>query len=171
LPQYRYLFQGYPEAVDALTNWIPRAVNPDHLKTQPTTGLGFMIHSDYHAYPRETPSPGLVGVAYADEEFYSLIGYLLITGLFLGILRRYTAGRRSALQWHVSYLCFALFQGLSAESGISATLYTFILTFSATGLAHVAVIGLYNRRLHAGAVQTHSVARGDFSPVASLCDV
>jgi hypothetical protein len=146
-PQYSYLFQGHAEAVVALTNWIPRALSPDHIKTQPTTGLGFMIHSDYHVYPHETPSAGLVGTAYADDEFYSLTAYLLIIGLFLGILRRYAADRQNALHWQISYLCFALFQGLSAEAGITAILYTFILTFTATGLCHLAVAGIFKYKL------------------------
>ena len=164
VPQYQYLFEGYPIGVDALTSWYPRALNPNK-KAQPMQGLGFMVHPDAHTYRYETPSPGLVGSVYADDGFYSLTAYLLIVGLFLGILRQYTAGRRSALQWHISYLCFALFQGLSAESGITGTLYMFILTFSATGLAHLAVIGLYTRKLHAGTFPTNSVARGSLRPL------
>src|SRR5882762_3735248 len=164
VPQYQYLFEGYPIGVDALTSWYPRALNPNK-KAQPMQGLGFMVHADAHTYRYETPSPGLVGSVYADDGFYSLTAYLLIVGLFLGILRQYTAGRRSALQWHISYLCFALFQGLSAESGITGIIYMFILTFTATGLAHLAVIGLYTRKLHGGAFPTNSVAGSRLSPL------
>jgi hypothetical protein len=158
-PEYRYLFQGYPEGIDALTSWIPRALDPNK-RSQPTRGFGFMVHADAHTYPDETPAIGLVGSAYADDAFYSLTAYLLVAGLFLGILRRYAAGRRSALQWHISYLCFALFGGLSAESGITSVLYLFFLTFGATGLAHLAVVGLFKRKLHLGAVLAHSLPRG-----------
>ncbi len=164
VPHYQYLFEGYPIGVDALTSWYPRALNPNK-KAQPMQGLGFMVHADAHTYGYETPSPGLVGSVYTDDGFYSLTAYLLILGFLLGLLRRYATGRRSALQWHVSYLCFVLFQGLSAESGISGTLYMFILTFTATGLAHLAVIGLYARKLHAGTFPTNSVPGSSLSPL------
>ncbi len=164
VPQYHYLFEGYAVGVDALTSWFPRALNPNK-KAQPTQGFGFMVHADAHTYRYETPSIGLAGSVYADDGFYSLTIYLLIVGFLLGLLRRCTAGRRSALQWHISYLCFALFQGLSAESGITGIIYMFILTFTATGLAHLAVIGLYTRKLHAGTFPTNSVARRSLSPL------
>ena len=165
LPQYHYLFEGYHEGLYALTEaWIPRALHQNK-KTQPTEGLGFMIHADAHTYRDETPSIELVGSVYADEGFYSLTAYLLIVGFLLGVLRRYTAGRRSALQWHISYLCFALFGGLSAEAGITGIIYTFVLAFGVTGFAHLAVIGLYKHKLHTGAVLTLSEAPSSFSPL------
>jgi hypothetical protein len=155
LPRYHYLFEGYREGMYALTEaWVPRALNP-HKRPQPSQGLGFMIHADAHVYEEETPSIELVGSVYADDGFYSLTAYLLIVGFLLGILRRYAAGRRSALQWHISYLCFALFQGLSAESGIAGIVYTFILTFGITSLVHLAVVVLCKRRLEAGALPNH----------------
>jgi len=164
MPTYQYLFKGYPEGKDALTSWIPRAINQNK-KSQPTQGFGFMVSADGHAYPDETPAIGLVGSAYADNGFYSLTAYLLIVGFFLGILRRYATGRRSPLQWHISYLCFALFGGLSAEAGITYVLYSLVMTFGATGLAHLAVAGLYRRNLHAGAVGTRSLTNRDWGTV------
>jgi hypothetical protein len=163
LPKYHYLFEGYREGVYALTEaWVPRAIHPSK-RTQPTEGLGYMIHADAHTYRDETPSIELVGSVYADNGFYSLTAYLLIVGFLLGILRRYATGRRSAIQWHISYLSFALFGGLSAEAGITGMIYSFILTFAATGVAHLAVLGLYKRKLHAGAVPMHFVARGSLN--------
>jgi len=44
-------------------------------------------------------------------------------------------------------LMFALFGGLSNESGISATLYTFGLVFAVNLVAHLTVIALYKRRI------------------------
>jgi hypothetical protein len=141
LPKYHYLFEGYREGVYALTEaWVPRAIHPSK-RTQPTEGLGYMIHADAHTYRDETPSIELVGSVYADNGFYSLTAY----------------------QWHISYLSFALFGGLSAEAGITGMIYSFILTFAATGVAHLAVLGLYKRKLHAGAVPMHFVARGSLN--------
>lgn len=150
VPKYHYLFDGYAEGMYALTEaWIPRAIHPNK-GGQPTRGLGFMIHADEHTFPDETPSLELVGSAYADQGFYSLTVYLLIVGFVLGALRRYATARGSTLHWHVSYLCFALFGGLSAEAGITTIIYTFLLTFGATGFAYLAVAGLYNRKLRVG---------------------
>jgi len=157
LPKYHYLFKGYPEGINALTAWIPRAIDQNK-KAQPTQGFGFMVHADAHTYPDETPAIGLVGSVYADDGFHTLAAYLLIVGFVLGLLRRYTAGRRSPIQWHISYLCFALFGGLSSEAGITDLIYTFILTFTAAGLAHLAVVGLCEYKLGSGSVPTHSVA-------------
>jgi len=59
---------------------------------------------------------------------------------------------------------FRLFQGVSAESGISGTLYMFILTFTATGLAHLAVIA-YIPQAYAGTFPTNSVPGSSLSPL------
>jgi hypothetical protein len=168
LPKYHFLFEGYREGLFALTEaWVPRAIRTNK-RDQPTEGLGFMIHADAHTYKEETPSIELVGSVFADNGFYSLTAYLLIVGFLLGVLRRYAAGRRSALQWHIPYFMFAVFGGLSAEAGIAGTLYTFILTFTVAGIAHVAVVGLCQRKLHARALPTlphHSGTQRDWSRV------
>jgi hypothetical protein len=147
-PKYRYLFAGYPEAKFALTSWIPRMIEEDKA-SQPTIGLGFMVHSDGHIYKNEAVAIGLVGSVYADGGVYTLILYTLVTGIGLGILRRWAAGTRSKLQWHISYVMFAFFGGLSAEAGISGMMYTMCLIFAANIVAHLAVIALYKRRMNA----------------------
>lgn len=166
LPKYHYFFDGYAEGVDTLTSWVPRALNPKK-RPQPSHGLGFMLYADAHTYSDENPAIGLVGSVYADNGFYTLTAYLLIVGFLLGVLRRYAAGRRSTLQWHVSYLMFALFGGLSAEAGITALAYTFILTFAFAGLAHLLVVGLFRRKQHGGIITVHPVARRGWSTVRS----
>lgn len=163
LPRYHYLFDGYAEGVDTLTSWVPRALNPK--KRIPTQGLGFMFYADAHTYENENPAVGLVGSVYADDGFVSLTAYLLIVGFLLGVLRRYAAGRRSPLHWHASYVMFALFGGLSAEAGIGAGPYTFILTFAFAGLAHLFVVGLYKRKLHATSIPAGPSARRSFTTV------
>jgi hypothetical protein len=161
LPKYHYLFQGHPEGVFAVTAWVPKFITGTRADL-PGQGLGFMVHADAHTYKGESPSLGLVGSAYADDKLFSTIIYMLIIGLFLGFLRRYAAGSRSPMQWRISYLAFALFGGLSAEAGISDLLYTFFLTFAATGLAHVIVVALFKRKLHSGSSQPHYVLPQDF---------
>ena len=145
LPIHEDLFKDYSVAKFVLTAWIPRAINQSK-QAQPTKGLGFMVHADAHTYEDETPAIGLVGSVYADNGFYSLAAYMLIIGFLLGLLRRYTASRRSALQWHIFYLNFALFGGLSPESGIFGILYVLLLALSVTGLAHLVVLGMFMRK-------------------------
>lgn len=126
LPENRWLFRGHKVGVYSLTSWIPRflyADKPDH----PFRGLGFAIYSDFHAYPDETPAPMLVGSAMADSGFASLTSYLLLAGLFLGLIRRIALAGRKSLYWHCGYLFFALFGGLSADEGTLGTLYTLLL--------------------------------------------
>jgi len=163
LPRYHYLFEGYAEGMDTLTSWVPRAFNPK--KRSPSQGLGFMIYADAHSYAEEHPAIGLVGSVYADNGFYTLTAYLLIVGFLLGVLRRYAAGRQSKLQWHVSYFMFAVLGGLSAEAGIATVPYVFILAFVFAGLAHLLVIGLYRRKVHASSIPVHSVPRRSLSTV------
>ncbi|HEX3685204.1 MAG TPA: hypothetical protein VHU83_21895 [Bryobacteraceae bacterium] len=166
LPKYHYLFQGHPEGVFAVTAWVPKFITGTRADL-PGQGLGFMVHADAHTYKGESPSLGLVGSVYADDKLFSTIAYMLIIGIFLGFLRRYAAGLRSPMQWRISYLAFALFGGLSAEAGISDLLYTFFLTFAATGLAHLIVVGLFKRKLHSAARQLPYVLPEDF-PIRRL---
>jgi|SRR5579875_3885165 len=156
LPKYHYLFEGHPEGVFAITAWVPKFITGTRADL-PGLGLGFMVHADGHTYKGEAPSLGLVGSVYADDKLFSVITYMLLIGLLLGLLRRYAAGLRSPMQWRISYLAFALFGGLSAEAGISDLLYTFFLTFAATGLAHLIVVALFKRKLHSGSPQLHYV--------------
>jgi hypothetical protein len=117
-----------------------------------------MIHADAHVYEGETPSVELVGSVYADDGCYSLVAYLLITGLFLGVIRRWAASKHSPLQWHISYLNFALFGGLSAEAGIVVILYVFLLAFGANLVAHLAVVGICKTDSRGGLIMPHSLA-------------
>ncbi len=126
LPDNRWLFSGAKVGVYSLTSWIPRFLypnKPDH----PFRGLGFAIYSDFHAYPDETPAPMLVGSAMADNGFASLIGYLFLAGIFLGLIRRVALSGSKSLFWHCCYLLFALFGGLSADEGTLGTIYTLLL--------------------------------------------
>lgn len=126
LPENRWLFKGAKVGVYSLTSWIPRFLypnKPDH----PFRGLGFAIYSDFHAYKDETPAPMLVGSAMADSGFISLTSYLLLAGLFLGLVRRIALARSKSIYWHCGYVFFALFGGLSADEGTLGTLYTLLL--------------------------------------------
>ncbi|HEV2495913.1 MAG TPA: hypothetical protein VG204_23015 [Terriglobia bacterium] len=140
LPAYHHYFDDYKVGRYALTSFVPRVLQPDKAD-HPFRGLGFMIYSDYHTYPMETPAVEIVGSAFADSGFLSLILYLFATGTFLGIFRGLAATPKSSLHWHVAYVMFTLFGGLSAEAGIISIVYVLILTSSVVGTAHLLARG------------------------------
>ncbi|HKV27014.1 MAG TPA: hypothetical protein VJN90_01910 [Candidatus Acidoferrales bacterium] len=138
LPDHRYLFEGSKVGVYALTSWIPRFVyrnKPDH----PFRGLGFMMYSDFHSFPMETPAPLLVGSMMADNGTVSLVEYLFATGLFLGWFRRATARGSGNLYWHVGYAFFVLFGGISADEGILGLVYTLLLGYGVIAAAYLLI--------------------------------
>ncbi|MGA8028862.1 MAG: hypothetical protein WB992_17105 [Bryobacteraceae bacterium] len=146
-PRYHYLFTDYRIARYTLIDgWIPRFIYPSK-QEHPLMGLGYLFYADQHSYKNETPATGLVGSVYADGGLYTLIPYLLITGFVIGVLRRYAAGQRSPLQWHIPYINFVIFAGLSPEAGILGIVYTIIFAFSITTLAHLAVLGFFKNKL------------------------
>lgn len=138
LPDNRYLFEGSKVGVYALTSWVPHFVyrdKPDH----PFRGLGFMMYSDFHSFPMETPAPTLVGSMMADNGITSLVEYLFAAGLFLGWFRRATTNGSSSLYWHVGYVFFVLFGGLSADEGVLGLIYTFLLGYGVVAAAYLLI--------------------------------
>ncbi|HKW87926.1 MAG TPA: hypothetical protein VJN21_04135 [Candidatus Acidoferrales bacterium] len=134
LPDNRSLFAGNKVGIYTLTSWVPRFLlpnKPDH----PFRGLGFMVYSDFHTLPMETPAPTLAGSAMADDGFRSLISYLFLAGIFLSTLRICTTMPEQSLYRHVGYVLFVLFGGLSAEEGILGLIYTLLLAYGVIAAA------------------------------------
>ncbi|MGH9709508.1 MAG: hypothetical protein ACRD37_03060, partial [Candidatus Acidiferrales bacterium] len=124
--------------VYALTSWLPRFVyrnKPDH----PFRGLGFMMYSDFHSFPMETPAPTLVGSMMADNGIASLVEYLFAAGMFLGLFRRAATGAGASLYWHVGYVFFVLFGGFSADEGILGLIYTLLLGYGVVAAAYLLI--------------------------------
>lgn len=138
LPDNRYLFAGNKVAIYALTSWVPRVIYPDK-PDHPFRGLGFMIYSDFHSYPMETPAPTLMGSMMADNGVYSLVEYVFATALFLGWFRRAATNGGSSLYWHVGYVLFVLFGGFSADEGVLGLVYTLLLAYGVVAAASVLV--------------------------------
>lgn len=134
LPENRNLFSGHKVGTYVLTSWIPRFLfprKPDH----PFRGLGFMIYSDYHTFPSETPAPTLIGSVMADGGILTMSTYLFLTGIFLSIFRLTTTQPSCSIYSHAGYVLFALFGGLSAEEGILGIFYTLFLAYGVIGAA------------------------------------
>jgi hypothetical protein len=144
LPQNRQLFRNAKVGTYTLTSWIPRLLYP-HKPDHPFRGLGFMIYSDFHSFPTETPAPTLMGSVMADDGLLSLVPYLFLAGVFLSALREIAARAKSSLYAHVGYLIFVLFGGFSAEEGILGLAYTLLLAYGIV-LAACLLLGVW----HAG---------------------
>lgn len=128
LPDNRNLFAGFKVGTYSLTSWVPRVLfqnKPDH----PFRGLGFMIYSDFHTFPSETPAPTLIGSVMADDGILSLIAYLFLAGMFLSAFRLAATAPHRSLYIHAGYLLFVLFGGFSAEEGILGVAYTLLLAY------------------------------------------
>lgn len=136
LPDNRRLFSGYKVGRYILTSWVPRVLYPNK-PAHPFRGLGFMIYSDFHTFPSETPAPTLMGSVMADNGVFSLAIYIFLAGMFLSIFRSIAAGPRNSIHSHAGYLLFVLFGGFSAEEGILGLLYTLFLAYGVMGVAYL----------------------------------
>ena len=155
LHPYRHYFDDYKVGRYALTSFVPRLLEPNKVD-HPFRGLGFMIYSDYHAYPAETPAVELMGSAFADAGFLSLTFYLFATGAFLGVFRKLATAPKSSPQWHVTYVMFMLFGGLSPEAGIIGIVYVLLLAMGVVGAAHLLVLGTELGRRAGTNAQSHA---------------
>lgn len=124
--------------VYTLTAWIPGSLYPDK-PDHPTRNTGFMVYSDNHSYAGDASAYTLVGIAYADFGVASVVCYLLVGGIVLGLIRRAANRPDGGLYYHVGYLFLCLFGACSAESGLMLILYLIGLTVGVMGLAWLLV--------------------------------
>jgi len=138
LPENLYVFQGHRVGRYVLVGWLPRLVYPGKPE-HPYQGIGFMINSDFHAYPNAKEAVTLIGSVFADDGYISMVIYLFALALFLSKLRRFALARREALHWHTGYVLFILFGGVSSEAGIIGVFDTLVLTFGIVAAACFAI--------------------------------
>lgn len=103
-------------------SWVPRMIY-ESKAPHPFLGLGRIINPDGHYIETEACAPTLVGYAYADYGLISTVAYLALGGVALGLLRRYMAGARAPFIARLTYVCYALLGGFSAEVGFLGAFY------------------------------------------------
>jgi hypothetical protein len=139
-----YMRNGWAEHLDGrilvftLTAWIPGYIypnKPDH----PTRNTGYLVYSDHHSFASDASAFTLVGLAYADFGVASAVGYLLVGGVVLGLIRRAANRVGGNLYWHVGYLFVSLFGICSAEAGILLILYVPMLAAGVMSLTWLIV--------------------------------
>ena len=132
---YQTLFHGFRVGEYAVTSWVPRVLYP-RKPAHPFEGIGIITNFDLKdSSSTETEAPGWAGAAMADGGYYTLVAYILITGIFLGTFRRIvaTSGRMSL---HNTYVLFFLLGGFSAEAGILSIMDNLLLALSVVVLGN-----------------------------------
>lgn len=145
LPKYQYLFDGYRVGSYVFTSMVPRAIWPNK-DVHPFTAIGFMVNDDFHNFEEEHSAVTLMGTAYADKGFYSLIVYMFAAGMFLTWLRTICAAPNRTIDSHAGLVLYCLLGGLSHEAGIIGLLVTLPLSFSFTFGSSLIVGSLVRRR-------------------------
>ena len=152
LPSYQDRWAGFEVGEYTLTEWIPRVVYPNK-PPNPFQAIGVMTHKEFaDSTSEEVEAPGWAGVAITDDSYYSLVIYLLATGVFLGLLRQAAASSTIHVERRAAYLLFILLGGFSYESGMLSIPDNLLLAICITAGAKVliAISGypLGSSRLH-----------------------
>ncbi len=95
---------------------------PDH----PFRAKGELINTDYRVDPDGNDAPTLVGFAFADFAFWSLITYMILGGMILGVIRRFSTSRRNNVIVFVGYIFFASNFGPSLPEGGFLNMFYYI---------------------------------------------
>jgi hypothetical protein len=138
LPAYLYVFEGHRVGHYTLVGWLPRLVYPNKPE-HPFQGIGFMINSDFRAYANAKEAVTFIGSVFADDEYTSMVIYLPAVAWFISMLRRVSVASREALHWHVAYVLFTMFGGVSSEGGIIGIFDTLVLAFGSVTAAYFAI--------------------------------
>jgi hypothetical protein len=133
---YQIIYGGFRVGEYSITAWVPRLLYRDKPR-HPFEGIGVITNFNLKdSSPFETEAPGWAGAAMADRGYYTLVSYLLVSGIFLGALRRLVAlSYRQSLR--DVYLVFVLFGGFSAETGILPIMDILAFALSVIGLSNL----------------------------------
>jgi hypothetical protein len=135
LPSYQDRWAGFEVGEYTLTEWIPRVVYPNK-PPNPFQTIGVMTHKEFiDSTPTEVEAPGWAGVAMTDAGYYSLTIYILLAGIFLGLLRQAAASSTVHVERRVAYVVFILLGGFSFESGILSVSDNLLLAIAMTSAA------------------------------------
>lgn len=134
-------FEGYRVGLYTVTSWLPRLLYPDK-PDHPYRGIDYMMNPDGITYmPDGNDAATLVGWAYADGGLATLVPYLLIGGVAVGLLRRWWLREGASLYSRVGYVFVVLGGAVSSEGGllgfVDAVLFSAALMFVAAIVARV----------------------------------
>ena len=115
-------------AAEVFSGVVPRFIWNEFLSAEkpehPFHAKGELIHEDYIVDEYGNDAPTLVGFAFADSGFWSLVLYLTLGGMMLGAIRKFAVSRNRNVLVLIGYAYFAALLGPSlAESGFTNILY------------------------------------------------
>jgi hypothetical protein len=152
LPSYQNRWQDFEVGKYTLMSLIPRVLYPNRPRN-PFWAIAVMTHKNFtESSSMETEAPGWAGTAMADDGYYSLVIYLLLTGILLGLLRQAAASSAIHIERRAAYLLWIMLGGFSSESGITSIpdILVLAICFTAGAEVVVAISGylLGSTRLH-----------------------
>ena len=113
------------------TGLIPRflyetagAEKPEH----PFKAMGAVLRNDYTIDENSNDAPTLVGAEFADFGVASMVAYLLVSGMLLSLLRKYSEQHRN-IAVPIAHAFFVSSFGMAfGESGIASIFYYLIIS-------------------------------------------
>jgi hypothetical protein len=140
LPSYQDRWVGFQVGEYTLTEWVPRIFYANK-PPNPFQAIGVMTQKEFSdSTPTEVESPGWAGVAMTDDSYYSLVIYLLVTGVFLGLLRQAAASSETHVEQRTVYLLFIFLGGFSSEAGMLSIPDNLILSICITAAAKTLIV-------------------------------
>ncbi|MBF0424564.1 MAG: hypothetical protein HQL66_01910 [Magnetococcales bacterium] len=121
------LYFGDQVIIHTLTGWIPRFLWPDK-PGHPFHARGDLVDELYLIDRFGNDAPTFAGMAYADAGLASLLVYMSVGGIILGLIRQFVvATRRRRFLSTLWYVFFAISFGPGMEaSGMMNLLYYFV---------------------------------------------
>ena len=113
-----------------LTGWIPRFLwkdKPGH----PFHAIGYLVTEDFSIDPYGNNAPTFAGFAFADYGFWSLIPYLFLGGMTLGLMRKFVSSHKKYPFIFFGYIFFSNSMGNAiAEAGFQSLYYHVFFTMA-----------------------------------------
>lgn len=115
---------------NTITGWVPRYVwsnKPEH----PFHARGDLVNEDYVSDEYSNDAPTFVGYAYSDYGVISILLYMFLGGLILGLIRRLLYIYKHSTYLTVSYIFFSIITGVAlSESGFLNLFYNIVFSFA-----------------------------------------
>jgi len=125
----------------AVTAWIPYVIYRDK-PPHPFKAVGYLMYDDRHTIETEVSASTLVGSAFADFGLVGVVAYLLLYGLALGAIRKWTVRRGAGIYGLIWYLHFTVVDGATnmVHGGIVNFFDALALASGAMALSYFGVL-------------------------------
>jgi len=121
-----------------MTSWVPYVLYKDKPK-HPFRAIGDLVYKDSRVIEEEVCAVTLIGTAFFDYGVFSVLIYIFVYGLLIGLVRKFTTGHGNNIFLIVWYLHFMMIDGCTniIHGGITNIFGTLAL---ATAVVVISVI-------------------------------